>query len=250
MASGWLSDCSTKARDSTAFPKSAWTVGRPILEAYGVKATYYAAGRFRGKTEGGLRYFDVVDLAEIAAAGHEIGCHTWSHKPATGIASAEFVDDCARNREFLEDTLGHRSIPSFAYPYGDVGVRVKALAGRGYRTARGIEAGVNVSPLDLAQLKAMPLEQRSWTPGAMDLLAAEAARTEGWLILFTHDVSDAPSPFGCTPRMLETALAIGRRHGLEMKPVGLAAEQLLSPSPVVRPGLDMLPSVLDLKFAG
>jgi peptidoglycan/xylan/chitin deacetylase (PgdA/CDA1 family) len=210
------------------FPKSAWTCGGQILSAHKAAATYYTAGRFCGKTRDDIVYFDRADLAAVVAAGHELGCHTYSHKHAPQISSAELRDDCARNREFVNDCLPGVGLTNFAYPYGDVSARVKGLVARQYATARGIRPGVNISPLDLALLKALPLEIRSWTEARMEALAAEAAQTNGWLILFTHDVDDEPSPFGCTPRMLDLALEIGRRHGLEILSVGSAARRLLA----------------------
>jgi hypothetical protein len=137
-----------------------------------------------------------------------------------------------RNREFLGEILGKADFASFAYPYGDVSLRVKAEAARTSATARGIRAGVNSNPIDLALLKAMPLESRSWSAAAMDCLAAATARTRGWLILFTHDVGEDPSPYGCTPRMLEQALEIAAGHELEGLTVSAAAERLLSPATV------------------
>ena len=41
----------------------------------------------------------------------------------------------------------------------------------------------------------------------------------GWLILFTHDVSEQPSPYGCTPAMLAEALARIVDAGIEILPV-------------------------------
>lgn len=211
------------------FPKSAWTRGGSILERYGAKATYYAAGRFCGKTIGGAVYFDRSDLAQVALTGHEIGCHSYSHERGTRISSPELEDDYARNREFLGERLPGVQLSSFAYPHGDVSARVKALAAEHYRTARGIRPGINVNPLDLALLKAMPLESRSWTAAAMEALAWEAVRTNGWLILFTHDVNDTPSPHGVTPGMLKQALDIALGHGLEILPVGAAVARLTDP---------------------
>ena len=205
------------------FPKSAWTRGGSLLERYGAKATYYAAGRFCGRTIGGTVYFDRSDLAQVALTGHEIGCHSYSHERGTRVPSPELADDYARNREFLGERLPRVEFSSFAYPYGDVSARVKALAAEHYATARGIRPGVNINPIDLALLKAMPLESRSWTAPAMEDLAWEAARTNGWLILFTHDVDETPSPYGVTPGMLSHALDIALGHGLLILPVGAAA---------------------------
>ena len=34
----------------------------------------------------------------------------------------------------------------------------------------------------------------------------EAQTANGWLIFYTHDVADEPSPYGCTPALLRHAL--------------------------------------------
>ena len=208
-------------------PRSAVVTGGPIVEAHGGRATFYVAGDFCGKTVDGHAYFTADDLVAAQSAGHEIGCHTFDHRHATQMPIAAFEDDCARNRDFLAATLGGGP-RSFAYPFGDVSLKVKRAARARYATCRGIRPGVNRSPLDLALLKAMPLESRSWTPGAMERLARAAARSKAWLILFSHDVGDQPSPYGCTPADLVQALEIGRRHGLEILTVGAAAERLLA----------------------
>src|SRR3954466_2635164 len=40
-----------------------------------------------------------------------------------------------------------------------------------------------------------------------DAAIRQVVRSNGWLILITHDVSEAPSHFGSTPGMLDWALA-------------------------------------------
>ena len=213
------------------FPRSALIEGGPIVTAAGGGATYYTAGRFCAKTINGIEHYRRSDLREAIDAGHEIGCHTYSHKRGTHISSAELRDDCARNVEFLQDALPDCAFESFAYPYGDVSVRVKGVAGRRYATARGIRPRVNVSPLDLALLHAAPLDRLTQLGQlAIEALAAETARCAGWLILFSHDVSDDPTPLGCTSAMLIRALEISRRRGLEVLTVGAATRRLLSPS--------------------
>ncbi len=38
-------------------------------------------------------------------------------------------------------------------------------------------------------------------------LSSRALHDHGWLIFYTHDVSDAPSEYGSTPAMLDWALS-------------------------------------------
>ncbi|MGC1304954.1 MAG: polysaccharide deacetylase family protein [Caulobacteraceae bacterium] len=201
------------------FPKSAWTVAGPILERFGARATYYAAGRFRGISEDGVDYFDADDLRAAHRAGHEIGAHSYAHRMAPTVASAELSVDAERNAETLSEILGGARLSSYAYPYGEVSPRTKALMGQRFGTARGIRPGVNARRIDLAQLLAVPIEHRRWRPDEILAAAREAKASNGWLILFTHDVCDTPSPFGCTPEMLTQVMEMLAAETIPVVPV-------------------------------
>ena len=187
------------------FPRSAWTVGGPILARHGARATYYAAGRFCGIAEDGLDYYDAADLQALAAAGHEVGAHSYAHQMAPTLCAQALAADAERNAAALAPVLDQRMC-SYAYPYGEVSPRAKAEMGARFATARGIRPGVNAGLIDLAQLRAVPLEHRRWVPAEIDAAVEQAVAGPGWVIFFTHDVSEAPSPFGCTPAMLEYTL--------------------------------------------
>jgi peptidoglycan/xylan/chitin deacetylase (PgdA/CDA1 family) len=198
------------------FPRSAWTTGGPILDRYAAKATYFVAGRFCGQEEDGLTYFEAEDLRALYAAGHEVGCHTFSHRHSPKVASRELQADWDRNARFVRDLLGDVAMTSFAYPYGDASPRTKGLAGRRFAVSRGIRAGVNGRSLDLGQLRSVPLEVRCWTASAVEAQVDQARRTNGWITFFSHDVSDTPSPYGATPAMLAHALETVRTAGIEV----------------------------------
>lgn len=198
------------------FPRSAWTTGGPILDRYAAKATYYVAGRFCGQREDGLDYYAADDLRDVHAAGHELGCHTFSHRHSPEVGTRELQADLDRNRDFVADAVGQTEFATFAYPYGDASPRTKLLAGRRFPGSRGIRAGVNGRSLDLGQLRAVPLEIRSWTAEAVERHVETARQTNGWIVFFSHDVSDTPSPYGATPAMLEHALGEVRGAGIEI----------------------------------
>ena len=201
------------------FPKSAWREGGPILDRHDARATYYAAGRFCGQTEDGIEYYAPEDLTAVRDAGHEVGCHTFSHQYGTGVGSRALNEDVARNQAFVGDLLGDYPMTSFAYPYGDVSPRTKLLFGDRFPTSRGIRRGVNAGLIDLAQLKAIGLEHQAWDPAAIERAVDQAVQRNGWIIFFTHDVSDEPSPFGATPEMLDHALGAIRSAGIDILPV-------------------------------
>ncbi len=209
------------------FPRSAWTVGGPLLERYGARATYYAAGRFCGRHEDGLDYYEADDLRAIRAAGHEVGCHTFSHRSSPKVGSADLQADWDRNVAFVREALGQDGFASFAFPYGDASPRTKKLASARFPVSRSVYSGVNSGEIDLAQLRAVPLEIRNWKAAEVEARVAEAVRSTGWIVFFSHDVSDSPSPYGATPEMLEHALATVRAAGIDILPVREALGRVL-----------------------
>jgi hypothetical protein len=40
-------------------------------------------------------------------------------------------------------------------------------------------------------------------------------KIRGWLIFCIHDIANHPSPYGCTPDLLEAAIEGARRRGVE-----------------------------------
>ena len=62
---------------------------------------------------------------------------------------------------------------------------------------------------------------------AGEAAVARAAAAPGWVIFFTHDVSEAPSPFGCTPAMLAYALERLAIEGIDVIPVRQAMARVV-----------------------
>jgi len=210
------------------FPRSAWTTAGPIMARFGVRATYYVAGRFCGLTEDGIEYFDVADLKAVAAAGHEIGCHSYSHLFASKTDNDTLTAEIARNAAFLREHLGDIAIDSYAYPYGDVSPRAKTLLGGAFQSARGIYRKVNEGMVDLAMVHSIVLEHRRWRPDEIEGHIARAKATGGWITFFTHDVSDAPEDFGVTPERLSWVLERLAHHRIEVLPVNEAVDLIVN----------------------
>jgi len=199
-------------------PRSAVTTGAAILEAEGVCGTYYLAGCFAdGIVDGGPSYAS-ADIRALQERGHEIGCHSYAHVRTPDFGSGVIARDLDKNQE----ALGLKPT-SHAFPYGEVSPRTKALLGKRFSTVRGIVPGLNVGAVDVAQLKAVPLEARSRNHEGLAQRIADAAQQKGWLILFSHDVADDPSPYGCTPGDLIFAIQTAKKAGLKVLPVSEAA---------------------------
>ena len=119
----------------------------------------------------------------------------------------------ASSARFLED-MGLPTPRNFAYPYGDISVSSKRRCGAAFRSARGITPGLNAGIVDLAQVRAYPLEARSYDEREVGDAIDAAAAAPTWLVFFSHDVSDAPSPYGCTPAMLRFVLDRLKAHAI------------------------------------
>ena len=201
------------------FPKSAWSLGGQVLARHGVRGTYYTGGSFCGQTVEGSRFYDAQDLTELAAAGHEIGCHGFGHRPVSELSSAELSQDAARNQSFLKPFLNGRAPVSYAYPFGRVSPGAKHFQAPHFSSLRGTHEGVNVGRVDLAQLDVISLETRLWDEGRIQDAILRALHNHGWLILYTHGVSDNPGLYGSTPQMLDWALSRLKAARIETLPV-------------------------------
>ena len=201
------------------FPKSAWSVGGPMMARYHARGTYYTAGTFAGRSVDGIAYYDPDDLHTLHAAGHEIGCHGFGHRPVPGLSNAELREDLARNTQFLRPFNDGAAPESFAFPFGDTTLRTKMFYARRFATSRGVHPAVNSGTLDLAQLSTIGIETYTWNEEKVARAVAEAKAAKAWIVFHTHDVSDSPSPYGCTPAMLESVLKALTTAGIEVLPM-------------------------------
>ncbi|MGH6828678.1 MAG: polysaccharide deacetylase family protein [Rhizomicrobium sp.] len=205
------------------FPRSALTVGGEILRNAGWTGTYYVAGSICGRRIAGIDYFDREDLIRAEREGHEIGCHTFSHFRLGSVASSVILADLERNADFVRSLLPQRRLSSFAYPFGDVGLRAKVLMARQFPVCRGIWAGLNRGRMDFAQLRSVGIERRSLDESAIESWLDRAVASKAWLIFFMHDISDNPTPFGCPRDVFARIVASVARRRIKVLPVKNAA---------------------------
>ena len=192
-------------------PVSAVQAGAQILEAHGVRGTYFIAMGLAGEDGPMGRNADAGEVRALMDAGHEIGCHTFSHLNC-GLAPAGITTgDVERNRAALAE-LGVPEPVSFAYPYGEVSSPAKIALGGRFALLRALHHGVIRKGADLNQAPAVGIEGDDGETVARRWLHRAVAE-RAWLILYTHDVRQTPSPYGCTPdalaRLVDEAQAAG-----------------------------------------
>jgi peptidoglycan/xylan/chitin deacetylase (PgdA/CDA1 family) len=201
------------------FPKSAVEVAGTMLEQRGAAGTYYLSRTFAGATVEGIEYYDLADVRRLIDNGHEIGCHTASHSHVPQLSRAKLVEEIKANAEFLRENFGDLRMTTFAYPFGDMDLPSKLYLQSRFAACRSNLPGSNSPVADLGALRSQALYSRSITASAVAALVRQWAKPRSWLILYTHDVSDDPSPFGCTPALFEFALNAALDAGARVIPI-------------------------------
>jgi peptidoglycan/xylan/chitin deacetylase (PgdA/CDA1 family) len=206
------------------YPRSALDLGGRMLESEGISATYYTAFGLAQTDSPSGPIGGLDDLAACVKAGHEIACHSYDHVDCHHASADEVARNLERNRNVARN-LGLPPLRHFAYPFGRFGVAGKRIAMQSYASARTIVWGVNRVNIDLGVLKSVPIYSRSG-PSRLTSYLNELQSHNGWLILYTHDVSRRPSPYGCTPEELGSVIRRARAMGAPILPVGAVVDQL------------------------
>lgn len=203
-------------------PASAWTEAGPILAQHGVKATYYVCGGLAGGRNLDLPQFEVEHLQALHEAGHEVGCHTYEHVSTLTLSPAELNASLARNAAWVAERLDGYQMQTFAYPFGDCALGSKAIIDKRFLCGRGVRDGINAGRADRNLLQAIGLESRRLPGYDLEALVAGTAASRGWLIAYGHDVSDAPTPYGCRPEDIDRLIRLAKAADLDIQPVAAA----------------------------
>lgn len=212
------------------FPKNALTAGGTILRRHGVVGTYYASLGLMGQVVPTGLMFDSDDLAQLNDEGHELGCHTYSHCHSWDTASPVFEADIIRNQRALAGLCPDQSFRTFSYPISNPWPLTKMRVRGHYRASRAGGQCGNVGVIDLNQLSAFFLEKCQGDFASIRAIIDRNAASCGWLIFATHDVSELPTPYGCTPAFFEAVVEHTIESGAVVLPVGRALDAALSSS--------------------
>jgi len=191
--------------------QTAFSVGAKVLESRGLRGSFFVCAGLLGETGHMGAYATRDQVVRAAEAGHEIGCHTYSHLDCGQAKATDIARDLDRNSHALEGL----SLPpptTFAYPFGDVSAGAKRITGDRFRLCRALHHGVIGPGADLNQAPAVGIEGEDGEAIARRWMQA-AARHGAWLILYTHILGTAASEFGCSvetfTRLVDEAIAGG-----------------------------------------
>lgn len=208
-------------------PRTSWTHGAPILETAGGRGTYYLAG---GLIEAGrpeLALLSPDEAADLAARGHELGCHTFSHPKLAAMPQKALAADLDRNAAFLA-AFDERTTPrNFAVPFAMATPLRQQLLRARFRTSRGGRPGINRGPTDLHYLSAVELRESFLDATGIEAWLDDLERSPGWLILFTHHIADNPAGgFGVSEKTFASVVGSVARRGFAMLGVDAALDRL------------------------
>ncbi|GEP10508.1 polysaccharide deacetylase family protein [Methylobacterium gnaphalii] len=208
-------------------PATAAERGAAILEQSGARGTFYIAGGLVGTVEPGRRLVTAEQCGDLHRRGHEIGCHTFSHRAVSGLSRPALADDLARNAAFLAGVAPQIAPTNFAYPFNTTSLRAKRQLERHFASCRGGVPGINTGRIDLGFLRAVELADGYCDEAMMRGWIARTVATRGWLIFFSHGVSEYPEPYGCHPDLLRLAVAEARAEGATIVTMREALRQVI-----------------------
>jgi peptidoglycan/xylan/chitin deacetylase (PgdA/CDA1 family) len=210
-------------------PATAVNTGGAIMRAYGARATYFVSlGLLGSQTEVG----NIASASELSRAltdGNELGCHTFDHLDAWQTSTESFMASVARNAEALDRVVPGATFATFAYPKSGATLAVKRRLECRFTCSRGGGQAANVDATDLNLLKAFFIDARTRVDvESLEVLIDHNATRGGWLVFATHDVTDHPSPYGCTPRLLDAVAEHAALSGALLLPLGEACARVVS----------------------
>jgi len=208
------------------FPRSALFVGGEILNRHGFAGTYYVALGLAGQEAGSGRMFELGDLPHLVRQGHELGCHTFAHCDSWQTKPGQYESSVIENRKALKELMPDIEFRSFSYPYCAPRPATKRRVARYFLSCRGGEQGINAGDTDLNQLDAFFLEKTRGNLQPVREIIDRNCEQHGWLVFATHDISDSPTAFGCTPRFFDDVVQYATKSGARILPVTQALQVL------------------------
>jgi peptidoglycan/xylan/chitin deacetylase (PgdA/CDA1 family) len=165
-----------------------------VLDRYGARATFFVVGKAcKGRHEA---------LSRMAARGHEVAGHGFTHRPFPKLAPDDLRDELAQTTALLPPARTMR--PLVRPPYGATSFRSLALCARaGYttvlwsrdsddcRTTSPDEVAARVAPAALAPGEIVLLhEGQDWTLAALPRIL-DALAANGWRMLSVGEMLGA-----------------------------------------------------------
>ncbi len=209
------------------FPRSALHTGGAILNHYGLKGTYYTALGLLGRTDEPSGPVCVLeDLNALLKDGHELASHTYTHCHSWKTDPLTFEKSILKNDEVLNELIPGAEFKSFSYPISEPRPISKKKAGNRFQSCRAGGQTFNVGITDLNQLSSFFLEKSRDRIQDVKELIDKNKNARGWLVFSTHDITENPGPYGCSPEFFEEIVKYSVNSGAQILPVASAVDAI------------------------
>ncbi|KAF1917793.1 hypothetical protein BDU57DRAFT_446034 [Ampelomyces quisqualis] len=174
-----------------------------LLKSYNAKATFFITGANINKGQIDIKHAETIK--RIAAEGHQVASHTWTHLDLSKISSLDRKNQMWMNEMALRNVLGN--IPTYMRPpYSsctkDSGCQ-QDMADLGYHITN-----FNVDTDDYNQNNASSIIlSKNWFKGNITKENASAEKGDRWLAI-GHDILDQTAN-NLTEYMLQTLQQLG-----------------------------------------
>lgn len=195
--------------------ESAYSEGLPVLEKYGIKATYYILGDSFDDPQ----YMSEAQVKSLITSGHEIAAHTMTHPDLTTLPEDKLEWELSEADRILTQKFGE--IQDFATPLGASNATVVEHAKKYYRSLRNTAGDPEVmgdndinrcntlKPFDLNAYTVRDTTTREDIQKQLDYIKQRG----GWLILTYHQVGKHDSHWAIDQNTLDEQMKMIRDSG-------------------------------------
>lgn len=202
-------------------PISAFVNGGGILAKFGFGGTFYISLSLMNGPDPETR-FTTAHLKQAVAQHCELACHTYGHIDLSKMTAQKGIADIEYNGKALNDLLPGMEFKNFSYPFGSETRLVKKFTSEHFRSARGIQEGINLKNTDLCNLKTIKLYEGKHSLQHIFEKISEVEQNNGWLIFYTHDVQDNYTEWGCSPAYFEAVVRECSKRGITVATINEA----------------------------
>ncbi len=162
---------------------SHYTSTRNILNAAGVKGSFYVSTAFTNVEDG---YMTSAQVLGLQADGHEVAAHTRTHPHLPTLTAQQATDEIVGSKNDLL-AMGITNVDTFTYPFGEYNDSVKQIVkNAGFIGARSVNSGYNTPTQDKYALLDQHIEFDT-TLATLKANVDQAIAEKKWLIFEAHE---------------------------------------------------------------
>jgi peptidoglycan/xylan/chitin deacetylase (PgdA/CDA1 family) len=184
---------------------SAYSKGIPILDAVGIKCTFYTITTLVNDTYDG--YVTQAQLQTLYKNGHEIGNHTRTHPDLTLVTPTQLTSEASGAEGDFAALFNLPAPQTFAYPYDQYNdTVVAAVQASGVRGARDSDyGGANNATSNPFLLDSQPSEYDLGTDSVATVTGwiQQAVANKMWVIILWHRVDETGNPISVPSTVIQ-----------------------------------------------